>query len=218
LRRWFSSLDHIFGHARLSNIDAELKQLSSGKQPDAGVAFNSSADTPSLCAQLLYPVKQKNYSDDAFIKNEWDLLRAALRDSHYLTIFGYSAPVTDVEARKAMLEDWSGNPALPLNQVEIIDVRPAEDLEATWKDFFVRDHYSFISRLSDSQLNRHPRRSCDAFAAATLMNRPWFDNNVPQFDKLSDLHTWIAPLIEEEDRYARESAQFSGTPLQPNKE
>jgi hypothetical protein len=168
-------------------------------------------------SKLLYPVKQKNYSDDAFIKNEWDLLRAALRDSYYLTIFGYSAPVTDVEARKAMLEDWSGNPALPLNQVEIIDVRPADELEATWKDFFVRDHYSFISRLSGSQLSRHPRRSCEAFAAATLMNRPWFDNNVPQFDKLSDFHAWISPLIVEEDRYARESAQFSGTPLPPNK-
>jgi hypothetical protein len=28
LRRWFSSLDHIFGNARLSDTDAELKQLS----------------------------------------------------------------------------------------------------------------------------------------------------------------------------------------------
>src|SRR5258705_1641324 len=28
LRRWFSSFDHILGHARLSDIDAELEQLS----------------------------------------------------------------------------------------------------------------------------------------------------------------------------------------------
>jgi len=28
LRRWPSSLDHILGHARLADIDAELKQLS----------------------------------------------------------------------------------------------------------------------------------------------------------------------------------------------
>src|SRR6202171_77602 len=28
LRRWFSSLDHIFGNARLSDTDAELEQLS----------------------------------------------------------------------------------------------------------------------------------------------------------------------------------------------
>src|ERR1700724_3129881 len=40
LRRWSSSLYHIFGHARLADIDAELKQLSvDPRRPHSGLAM-----------------------------------------------------------------------------------------------------------------------------------------------------------------------------------
>ncbi len=41
LRRWFSSFDHILGHARLSDIDAELEQLSVDPRRSAFVLLES---------------------------------------------------------------------------------------------------------------------------------------------------------------------------------
>lgn len=54
--------------------------------------------------KLLYPVTQKNYNDDEFIKTQWDMLDSFLSDKvvKLLTIFGYGAPKTDIEAIKIM--------------------------------------------------------------------------------------------------------------------
>ena len=41
---------------------------------------------------------------------------------YFLSIFGYSAPKTDVEARRLMLEVWQENHHLDLAEVEIIDI------------------------------------------------------------------------------------------------
>src|SRR5579883_568133 len=55
------------------------------------------------------------------------------------------------------------------------------------------------------ELFRHPRRSCEALAMATLQNDPWTDNPFPKFKSLPQLHAWIAPLVAEENR-----GNFSG--------
>jgi hypothetical protein len=44
---------------------------------------------------------------------------------------------------------------------------------------------------------------------ATLQNVPWPDNPFPQFKSLPELHTWIAPLVAEENE-----GRFSGKPCQ----
>jgi hypothetical protein len=168
-------------------------------------------------SKLLYPVKQKNYADDPFIKGEWSKLRSKLNEAYYLTIFGYSAPITDVEARKLLLESWGDNESKSLSQIELIDIAEEATLEKTWNDFFVRDHYSITTDALASYSFRHPRRSCDAFAAATLMNKPWYDNPFPNFTTLKELQEWVAPLVAEEDEYAKTGKSFSGNPIPPNK-
>jgi hypothetical protein len=45
----------------------------------------------------------------------------------------------------------------------------------------------------------HPRRTCDAFAGATMQQRPWKDNPMPQFQTLKQMQEWISPLLEEEE-------------------
>lgn len=167
-------------------------------------------------SKLLYPVKHKNYNDDLFIKTEWATLKHRLKHAYFLTIFGYSAPITDAEARSLLLEDWQANSLLELAEVEIIDIRSREDLEATWQDFFIRQHYKTCTDVFHSYLFTHPRRSCDAFAEATLMCQPWHDNPFPKFKTLKELHDWIAPLLAEEDGYDAERKAFSGDPLAPN--
>lgn len=167
-------------------------------------------------SKLLYPVKHKNYNDNPFIKSEWDILRRRLGKAYYLTIFGYSAPTTDVEARSLMLEAWKDNATLEFAEVEIIDVRPRNEIEKTWDDFFFSHHYTIVNEVSNSYLFTHPRRSCDAYAAATLMCEPWHDNRFPCFKTLPELQQWVAPLIKEEELYELERKNFSGDPLPPN--
>lgn len=176
-----------------------------------------SCGKPLSASKLLYPVKQKDYASDPFIKGEWSKLRGALKEAYQLTVFGYSAPVSDVEARQIILESWTDNDSRSLAQIELIDIAEEAALEDTWSDFFVRDHYSILRDAPASYSFSHPRRSCDAFASATLMNKPWSDNPIPNFTTLKELHDWIRPLVQEEDLYARESTPFSDNPLPPNK-
>ena len=149
---------------------------------------------------LLYPVAQKDYANDAFIKNEWEEARHFLENAYLLTIFGYGAPDTDAEAVDLLLKAWDANRSKELAEVEIIDIKSRSSLEATWQRFIVREHRQIRSSVWESLSFFFPRRSCDAFAARTLMNRPWRECPLPSFTSLSELQDWVQPLIEEEDQ------------------
>jgi hypothetical protein len=49
-----------------------------------------------------------------------------------LTIFGYGAPATDIEAVELMRQGWGANPTFEIAQVGIVDIRPEEDLRPTF--------------------------------------------------------------------------------------
>ncbi|WP_198949558.1 SIR2 family protein [Halovibrio salipaludis] len=176
----------------------------------------SQCKQPLSPSRLLYPVKHKDYNSDPFIRGEWDALRTNLNYGYFLTVFGYSAPKTDIEARTLMLEVWEDNKSLELAEVEVIDIRPKEDVEDSWNEFIFSHHYMIVEDIFSSYLFTHPRRSCDAFSSATLMCSPWHDNPYPRFEELSELQEWVRPLIEEEQRYDKKKERFSGEPLQPN--
>ena len=162
---------------------------------------------PFVATKLLYPVKQKNYSEDPFIAGEWEKFRRHLSHAYYLTIFGYSAPATDIEAKTLMLEKWKENPYRDLAEIDIVNIRPREELESTWKDFFVRQHYVIWNDISKIGAFRNVRRSCEALAMATLQNDPWHENPFPVTSDLTLLHKWLQPLLFEE-----EQNKFSGQP------
>ncbi len=168
-------------------------------------------------SSLLYPVKSKDYTNDKFIKGEWDAIRGHLNRTYYLTVYGYSAPDTDIEARKLMLDVWKENKTLELAEVDIVDIKSHDELEKKWQDFFVSHHYMITNDIFRSYLFTHPRRSCDAFASATLMCDPWNDNPYPRFETLEELQEWVMPLIKEEELYDSKKEPFSGKPLLPNK-
>ena len=108
----------------------------------AGFYFQncSKCGKPLVPSKLLYPVRHKNYQSDEFVKNEWDILRWFLEHSYYFTIFGYSAPSTDIKAKSLMLNVWKNNQSLELAQIEIIDIKNREELGKTWEEFFIRNH------------------------------------------------------------------------------
>lgn len=158
-------------------------------------------------SRLLFPVGQKDYTNDPFIKNEWDQLQDHLERAYIVTIFGYSAPVTDIEARSLLLKSWRENATQELAEVEVVDIRRREELEANWADFFVRRRYAIFPDICRSLSFQYVRRSCDAFAMANLQQAPWRENPFPKSPELSVIHNWLAPLLQEE-----EEGRLSGTP------
>lgn len=160
-------------------------------------------------SRLLYPVRQKNYREDPYIANEWLELEEHLKVGYLLTIFGYAAPQTDVEAVDLMRRGWGENPTFELAQVTIVDIKPKDELERTWEPFFCRTHYGVHDDIFNTWLLRHPRRSCEALAMATLQNDPWPENHVLRTNSLEELHTWLRPLLEEEKK-----GHFTGKPCE----
>ncbi len=150
--------------------------------------------TPLQPVQLLYPTSQKNYNKDPVIKFQWDLLTNRLEYCYFLTIFGYSAPKTDIEARKLMKKAWSDNKTAELSQIEIIDTKDREELSKNWSEFTIRDHYGVFPRFEDSWLWSFPRQTCEALFDATMRNTPRKPTPFPYTDSLEELHKFINEL------------------------
>lgn len=176
-------------------------------------AFCAKCGEPLSESRLLYPVRDKGYATDQFIAAEWDGLRHILERAYFLTIFGYSAPRTDAAAIEIMRTAWAKNQTQVLAQIEIIDIRPREELLATWEPFIVRQHYGISNRIEESYLAAHPRRTCEALAFATLQQEPWHDNWIPQLRSPEELRAWINPLLEEEAGLEKRNEPLSGKPF-----
>lgn len=161
-----------------------------------GIACND-CGYPLKPTKLLYPLKKKNYQSDDFIKQEWAILRRNIQNAYLVSVFGYSAPVSDYEAKKLLLEVWQINETKNIGAINIIDIKSEAEIRDNWKEFQAWS-FSTENSLWNSYLFIHPRRSCDAFAMATLQQSPWTDNLFPKFETLEELQKWILPLIEEE--------------------
>jgi len=148
--------------------------------------------------QLLYPTTVKDYNKDSTIKFQWDMLTSHLNECYYLTIFGYSAPKTDVEARELMHSAWAKNKSVELAQIEIIDIKEREELEKNWKEFTIRQHYGICRSLNESWLWSFPRQTCEALFDATMQQQPRRDTPFPVTDDLSVLQDFIMELKVEE--------------------
>jgi len=169
----------------------------------------STCGQPLKPTPLLFPVKQKDYTTNPFIKNEWDEIQFFLEKAYLVTIFGYSAPATDVEAKELLLNTWKNNNTRELAEIEIINIRPREELEANWSEFFVRQHYAVFDKIGYSLSFKYVRRSCEAFAMATLQQAPWKENNFPETKSLEEIHQCLQPLLVEED-----NEQLTGEPCE----
>jgi hypothetical protein len=158
--------------------------------------------------RLLYPVEEKNYNSDDFIAEQWRKTTDYMAEAYYVTVYGYSAPTTDVEAKALLLKSWTDNPTRELAEIDIVDIRDPSEVRDSWSDFIVRTHGGASKDFSYNRLMRHPRRSCESFAFATLQIDPWRADPFPACRSLAELEMWIKPLIDEEA-----SGRLSGEPL-----
>ncbi len=162
--------------------------------------------------RLLYPTRRKGYTIDPFIKNEWYELEIYLKDAYFLTIYGYSAPKTDIEAIDLMQKIWLKNKRRDIAEIDIIDIKSKDELDRTWDDFIVRSHNFSVNDFEQCYLSRYPRRSCEGLFMATIQNQPWKDNYSLDCNTLEELHDWIRPLVLEEKALKDEQKGFCGLP------
>lgn len=106
------------------------------------------------------------------------------------------------------MKAWRNNPTRTLAELSIVDIRPRDEVEASWADFLAGVHGGASFDVSNEYFMFHPRRTCEAFAFATLQQAPWKEDPFPKAQSLQELETWVKPLIEEEA-----AGTLSGTPF-----
>lgn len=156
--------------------------------------------------RLLYPVEKKNYNDDEFIKHEWDRLKFWLsKDSNTVrvTIFGYGAPSSDIEAISLLNSAWGTPDDRSMEQFEIIDILPENELRKRWNGFIHSHHYDIASNYFESSLAYNPRRTSESYFCHYLPNSPSEAfrqlNQIPNnFKTLKELWDWHQPLLSAE--------------------
>lgn len=120
--------------------------------------------------KLLYPVKNKEYDGDQYIKACWDATMHIIENSYMLTIFGYSAPSSDAKAVELLKKAWGKLETRQLEEVSVIDVIDEREMLERWKDFIYSHHYKYTNHFFDSYLGMFPRRSCEMVAAIYQFN------------------------------------------------
>ena len=158
--------------------------------------------------KLMFPIKHKNYASDTYIKDAWSRFEKCLQNAQRVTVFGYSAPKSDVEAISAMQKAWGTPEERNLEQFELIDIRQEDEVRESWDGFIHTHHYDYCTDFFQSSLALYPRRSFEAYMMQCFPITPEEtfveagpipQNDIHTFDEMWE---WYKPLIEceEEDK------------------
>lgn len=99
----------------------------------------------------------------------------------------------------SLIKAWGDVEDRRLEQIEIIDIRPEDEVVGSCPDFIHTHHYEVWDSIFDSHLGRYLRRTCDVFFDNT-MNVLWShgDNGLKKNMTFEDIEEYLAPLIEDE--------------------
>ena len=115
-----------------------------------------------------------------------------------VTIFGYSAPTSDLEAVSLMKDAWGDVNTRELEEIEIIDIKDEDELRETWSGFIHTHHYTTHNSFYDSFIAKHPRRTCEAMWNQLMECKFISDNDLPKHSTFQGLYKWMQPLFNVE--------------------
>jgi hypothetical protein len=148
--------------------------------------------------KLLYPIDKKDYHLDGFIGLQWKELQYYLSNAFMITIFGYSAPKSDVSAIELMKLAWGEIENREMEQTEIIDIKSEDTLCDTWQPFIHTHHYDVHRNFYESWIANHPRRTGEAYKNQYFYSK-FIDNNpIPKDLSFLELWKWLKPLQDVE--------------------
>lgn len=149
-------------------------------------------------SRILYPVKLKNYQSDPFIRSEWERLDKYIEDTFTLTIFGYGAPKTDVEAVRLMQSAWKKAGASEIRTITVIDRKQRDEGIQPWRRFILPQHFSYHQDFYSSSIAKMPRRSCELIYVPTFLGMFVEDDPLPRNMGFEELYSWLATRINAE--------------------
>ena len=155
---------------------------------------------PFTPSKLLYPITKKDYSSNPFTSAEWNTLRSAFKDTFVVTVFGYSAPQTDVDAVALMRESWGDLGNRNFEEFEFIDIKDQGEMGRTWRDFIFEGHYRSHRSFYASLLGKHPRRTCESLWNNLIEAKFTTARDVPQDVDFPTLYEWLRTAISAETR------------------
>jgi hypothetical protein len=149
-------------------------------------------------SKLLFPVAKKDYSSNPAITGDWKSLKEALRFAFMVTIFGYSAPTSDADAKAILQEAWGPCETRSLEQFEFVDIKSADELTELWKGFIHTHHFDVKNDFYDSWIANHPRRTGEAWWNQDLEAKFISNNPIPRTADFPELYGWFERLIKVE--------------------
>lgn len=109
--------------------------------------------------QLLFPIKNKNYTENKIISAFWQETQNYIKEATMITVFGYGAPSTDTEAIKLFKDAWGDLDNRQLEEFQFINIEDEESCLNKWKQFVHSHHYRYSKDFFDSYIAMFPRRS-----------------------------------------------------------
>jgi hypothetical protein len=149
-------------------------------------------------SRLFFPDEDKDYAKDSLINRDWLRVTTRLKEAFHLTIFGYSGPATDYNARRLLLDGWRETPMREFSHVEIIDIAEDKVLRSHWGEFIAYQHDIVVKEFWDSSIARWPRRTAEWKILASFYGIPAEYLGPFRTDSLSELQDWHSQLAAAE--------------------
>ncbi|SFG47096.1 hypothetical protein [Enterocloster clostridioformis] len=148
--------------------------------------------------KLLFPVHKKNYYDGEIIQNEWTVAKKYLSIAAGITVFGYGAPETDVEAYNLLKDSYKASNITTIAPFSIINLKIAEEEQRKkWSDIYDKHMVTFHETFQDSLLWQAPRVSLETLFDAILQQRPRANTkSFQEFETLRELQSFVKTITE----------------------
>ena len=149
---------------------------------------------------MLYPIEKKNYFDgNSYTASSWKDAEDEFSKAFTITIFGYSAPTSDIEAVEILKKSWLEKSNRKFEHVKVIDTLESETLYERWKAFTPTLHLKPVSSFEESRLWSWPRRSCEALLFPMSQGMPCEAFPLPETDSLNELQNFIKEIARYEE-------------------
>jgi len=148
---------------------------------------------------ILYPVTEKGYQSNEFISRQWATLKALLKRTFMVTVFGYGAPVSDIAAIDLLKDAWGSPDSRNMEEFELIDVKKEDELIGTWSPFIHSHHYQVQNNFYDSWIANHPRRTGEAYLNQFYYAKFIENNPLPKGVGFEELWEWFSKLQKVEE-------------------
>lgn len=147
---------------------------------------------------LLYPIGKKDYNGKPIIVNEWNLAKSVLSRAAGITVYGYGAPVTDIEAVELMKSASHLSQMKDIAPFTIINLAKNEDEQRKkWSDFYDVKMFLYCNKFEETMLWRNPRVSLETLFDAILQQHPRSeDKSFRKFSTLTELQEFIKTITE----------------------